>query len=267
MRYSKNQQRDFTDRFLGQLRTLLLDEVRQEYAPVLEKVDVLQRQVDSLTDRVAGLEQSLVSAKASTSAPDVPKAQGSLSQAAPTGQFARLVYGLATDKMQDQDDADKAERAKKEKNAILRRFEQADSETTERLKQQVDTLLSKTMGTSIICVSAQRVKARASGTATPLVAVQFQSKHDKMTVFKARRKLADSRVGMDDDLSRLQQERRNAAWPKFKECKEAGIRTQWRAERKRKIYTFRRSLLRTQVLYRGAQLQAATSLETRVPFI
>ena len=148
-----------------------------------------------------------------------------------SGQFARLVYGLATDKMQEQDDADKAERAKKEKSAILRRFEQADSETTESLKQQVDTLLSKTMGTSVVCVSAQRVKAMASGTAPSFVAVQFQSKQDKMTVFKARRKLADSRVGMDDDLTRLQQERRNAAWPKFKECKEAGIRTQWRAEK------------------------------------
>ena len=34
----------------------------------------------------------------------------------------------------------------------------------------------------------------------------------------------------------------------------------WKGK-ERKIYTFRRSLLRTQVLYRGAQLQAATSLE------
>ena len=198
----QNQQQEFNDRFLDQV----LRKVRQEFAPVLEKVDVLQGEVESLKGKVADLEQRLEISQPSMSA--VPEPQGSLSQAAPSGQFEKLVYGLATDKMQEQDDADKGERIKKEKNAILRRFEQADNETPETLKQQVDTLLSDTMGTSVACISAQRVKGRTSGTAPPLVVVQFETKHDKITVFKARRKLADSRVGIDDDLTRLQQERR-----------------------------------------------------------
>ena len=73
--------------------------------------------------------------------------------------------------MQEQDDADKGKVVKKENNAILRRFEQA--ETPKTLTTQVDTLLSDTMSTSLISVSAKRVKGRASGTATPIVVMQF----------------------------------------------------------------------------------------------
>lgn len=63
------------------------------------------------------------------------------------------------------------------------------------------------------------------------VLVQFEKKTDKHTVFKARAKLAGTPIGMDDDLTRLQQERKNAAWADFRAFRSQGIRTQWRAEK------------------------------------
>ena len=57
------------------------------------------------------------------------------------------------------------------------------------------------------------------------------SRQDKQTVFKARSNLKDTRIGMDDDMTRLQQERKNAGWPAFMEARAAGVRTQCRAEK------------------------------------
>ena len=36
---------------------------------------------------------------------------------------------------------------------------------------------------------------------------------------------------MDDDLTLLQQQRKNKAWPAFKEARAANKKTQWRAEK------------------------------------
>jgi len=50
-------------------------------------------------------------------------------------------------------------------------------------------------------------------------------------VFKARGKLAGTTIGLDDDLTHLQQQRKTTAWPAFKDFKSREIRTQWRAEK------------------------------------
>ncbi|KAL3151094.1 hypothetical protein ABBQ38_012962 [Trebouxia sp. C0009 RCD-2024] len=49
--------------------------------------------------------------------------------------------------------------------------------------------------------------------------------------YKARGKLAGTKVGLDDDLTHLQQQRKNAAWSDFKDFRSKGIKTQWRAEK------------------------------------
>jgi len=51
------------------------------------------------------------------------------------------------------------------------------------------------------------------------------------TVFKARGKLAGTTIGLDDDLTILQQQRKNATWPAFKDFRSRGVKTQWRAEK------------------------------------
>ena len=50
-------------------------------------------------------------------------------------------------------------------------------------------------------------------------------------VFKARGRLSGNPVGMDDDLTHLQQQRKTAAWPASKCATAHGVRTQWRAEK------------------------------------
>ena len=52
-----------------------------------------------------------------------------------------------------------------------------------------------------------------------------------MAVFKAKGKLAGMAIGMDDDLTQLQQQRKNAAWPAFQEARAKGVKAQWRAEK------------------------------------
>ena len=101
-------------------------------------------------------------------------------------------------------------------------------ETPESLQCQVDDLLCTVMGTSVTCASAMSTKAVA---AQGLVVLQFKTREDKRAVFQARGKLRGNPVGMDDDLTHLQQKRKNAAWPAFKDARASGKKTQWRGEK------------------------------------
>ena len=77
----------------------------------------------------------------------------------------------------------------------------------------------------------KRSRELGTGAVPDLVLVQFKIKADKRAVFKARSKLANTRVRLDQDLTQLQQERKRAAWPVFKDLKAKGKKTQWRAEK------------------------------------
>ena len=121
-------------------------------------------------------------------------------------------------------------------NAILRIFESSEEDSTAALKVAVAALLSEQMQTSVVCVDAKRLQKIATGCCAGLmywrnVLVQFENKADKQTMFKANNKLVGTLIDMNDDLTRLQQERKNAAWAGFKAFKPQGIRTQWRAEK------------------------------------
>ena len=86
------------------------------------------------------------------------------------------------------------------------------------------------MGTTVTCASAKRISTKADA-AQGLVVVQFRTKEDKKAVFQAKGKLRGNPVGVDDDLTQLQQKRKNAAWPAFKDARASGKKTQWRAEK------------------------------------
>ena len=58
----------------------------------------------------------------------------------------------------------------------------------------------------------------------------FANKQDKVAVFKARG-TATTKIGLDYDLTHLQQQLKTAAWSDFKDFRSKGIRTQWRAEK------------------------------------
>ncbi|DBA88643.1 TPA: hypothetical protein ACH3X2_000281 [Trebouxia sp. C0005] len=61
-----------------------------------------------------------------------------------------------------------------------------------------------------------------------IVTVQLEKKQHKI---KASGKLAGTTIGLDDDLTILQQQRRNAAWPAFKDFRLRGVKAQWWAEK------------------------------------
>ena len=100
-----------------------------------------------------------------------------------------------------------------------------------RVKDQGDKLLAEQLNINVVCAGAKRQQKSRNDTAPGIVVVQFERKQQKIAVFKARGKLAGTTIGMDDDLTHLQQKRKNAAWPAFKDFKAKGVRTQWRAEK------------------------------------
>lgn len=145
-------------------------------------------------------------------------------------QIEQAVHRLTDLTQQQQDKDDSQARQQKEKNAVLRNFPKSAEETQESLQSQVDELLSSDMGLSVSCAGAKRVMTKADAV-QGLVIVQFRSKEDKKAVFRAKGKLRGNPAGLDDDLTQLQQKRKQAAWSAFKAAKAAGKRTQWRAEK------------------------------------
>ena len=95
----------------------------------------------------------------------------------------------------------------------------------------MDEPLSDQLETTVACVSAKRMQKARNGTAPGIVVVQFATKQDKVSVFKARGKLATTKIGLDYGLTHLQQQRKIAAWSDFKDFRSKGIKTQWHAEK------------------------------------
>ncbi len=117
--------------------------------------------------------------------------------------------------MQQADQTGWAARQLRAKNAVLRNFCQAENETPDSLKQAVSHFVgSDCMKTD--AVVAKTTRFSREGDASPgLVIVEFGSVADKKKVFRTRGKLAGCNVGLDDDLTPLQQKQKAAAWDKF----------------------------------------------------
>ena len=88
------------------------------------------------------------------------------------------------------------------------------------------------MQTDAVVTKATRIENKREGDVSPgLVIVEFASVVDERKVFKARGKLAGCKVGLDDDLTPLQQKQKSAARAKFKEAGAQGLKTRWDAEK------------------------------------
>jgi hypothetical protein len=61
----------------------------------------------------------------------------------------------------------------------------------------------------------------------PAVIIMLASVQDKLTVLRARKGLQGTQLGLDEDLTPVQQAQKQAAWTTFKEAKEAGERVYW----------------------------------------
>ena len=217
--FAKQQQdtKSFLDGLEGTLSIRIKEEVSRQVAVVVQQQHLdAQVEAQQLKERVKQLEERLESAlTCSTSQTNTveenvqpPRKQRAVSGT--SSQLESVVRKLAEPAMQKQDQADKEARKKKELNAILKNFESPEGDSPENLKVAVDALLCQQLETAIVCVSAKRLQSKKDA-ALGNVLVQFEKKTDKHTVFKARAKLAGTPIGMDDDLTRLQQERKNAA--------------------------------------------------------
>jgi len=212
-----------------ELQAERIQHLERDYEQVLEDYTAMQERVKQLEERLESSQTCSMSAAES----DRPERRLP-SQAAPSGQWEQVlsrVSRLTDCKMQDQDLADQEARKKKEVNAVLRNFGQEEDETPDCLKEKVDAMLSEKLETTVACVSAKRLQKGRSDAAQGIVIVQFEKKQHKITVFKARGKLAGTTIGLDDDLTILQQQRKNATWPAFKDFRSRGVKTQWRAEK------------------------------------
>jgi hypothetical protein len=62
----------------------------------------------------------------------------------------------------------------------------------------------------------------------PAVIITLASVHDKLTVMRARKGLQGTQLGLDKDLTPVQQAQKQAAWATFKEAKKVSERVYWR---------------------------------------
>lgn len=214
-RWQKHRNREFMTDLSNRVREEVARQLRAEYDAVIQDI---QQQIDRLQARM-----------------DQPQCGTSQSDTAEQPvrqpvQIKQAVHTLTDLTQQQQDKIDSKARQEKEKNPVLRNCPKCAEATQESLQSQVDDILCNDMGLSESCAGAKRVMTKADAV-QGLVIVQFRSKEDKKAVFKAKGKLRGNPSGMDDDLTQLQQKRKQAAWSAFKAAKAAGKRTQWRAEK------------------------------------
>ena len=77
--------------------------------------------------------------------------------------------------------------------------------------------------------------AAPSPNKTGSILVDMGTVQDKLWVLKSRKHLRDSQrfrsTGVNEDLTKRQQEAKNAAWPAFKQARQQGKRAYWQADR------------------------------------
>ena len=95
----------------------------------------------------------------------------------------------------------------------MRNFPQADNETPTTLKTAVGHVVRKDrMQTDAVVTKPGCFENKRQDDVSPGLAImEFATVTDKRTIFKARSKLAGCKVGLDDDLTSLQQKQKSAA--------------------------------------------------------
>jgi hypothetical protein len=129
-------------------------------------------------------------------------------------------------------------------NNVLRNFEEVEGETSAALLERVKAKLGDKLGTNVELIAAYRQPAKRSYAATTKGEVQsdparnrlrpvvmtFTSATMQTTIFKARKHLAGTNWGLDDDLTPLQQSQRKALQPQWLEAHKAGKRLRWKGD-------------------------------------
>ena len=192
-------------------------QVSMQVAPLQQELDAVKVELQQLRGKV---ESSPASTSQQQSQPNV-------------SNLEHKVQRIEQATMQQADQTDWAARQLRAKNAVLRNFRQAENETPDSLKRAVSQFVGSTrLQTDAVVAKATRFSNKRESDASPgLVIVEFGSVADKKKVFRARGKLAGCSVGLDDDLTPLQQKQKAAAWDKFKEARAGKLKTRWEAEK------------------------------------
>ena len=211
--------------FCAELQQTFEKQMRLEVErKVSEKIAPLQEELAAVKIEMQQMRERMESSPTSTSQ---PQTQPNVSQ------LEDKLHRLEQVTVQQATQTDQAARQLRAKNAVLRNFQQADNESPATLKTAVSRFVRKDrMQTDAVVSKATRFENKGKGAvSTGMVIVEFATVADKRKVFKARGKLAGCNVGLDDDLTPLQQKQRSAAWAKFQEARAQGLRTRWEAEK------------------------------------
>ena len=187
--------------------------VSERIAPLQEELAAVKVEMQQLKERV---ESSPTSTSQQQAQPDVSKLEDK-------------VHRLEQATVQQATQTDQAARQLRAKKVVLRNFPQAGNESPATLKTVVGQFVCKgRMQTDAVVTKATHLENKREGDVSPgLVIVEFATVADKRKVFKARGKLAGCNVGLDDDLTPLQQKQKSAAWAKFKDARAPGLKTRW----------------------------------------
>jgi hypothetical protein len=127
------------------------------------------------------------------------------------------------------------ERATRSCNARIIRFDETEGETTQQLLDQVNSqVLQGQMKLAIKAVAAVRqpISRRAEtkpGTAHKrAVLVTFATAEDRKVVFQNRVILKGTHWGLEEDLTKQQQEQKRASWHLFEKAKADKMKAYWR---------------------------------------
>ncbi len=196
---------------------------------VAETTSKVLEQVQPKLDKVDQLEQELASQKAICA-----------SLATDLARVSKQVTLLGSH-------ADSHERMERSAKARLTSFPAQDGETPATLLARVQTELvqgqMKVAGVRVISATRQEPRAQRSYAAAaagerqapadrhPAVLLEFASPADRLQVLKARRLLAGTKYGLEEDMTPWQLAQKRAAWSTFKNAKTAGKKAYWRAEK------------------------------------
>jgi hypothetical protein len=126
------------------------------------------------------------------------------------------------------------ERATRSCNARIIRFDETEGETTQQLLDKVNSqVLQGQMKLAIKVVVAvrqpisKRAETKPGTIHTQVVLVTFAIAKDRRVVFQNRVVLKGTHWGLEEDLTKQQQEQKRASWHLFEKAKAEKMKAYW----------------------------------------
>jgi hypothetical protein len=127
------------------------------------------------------------------------------------------------------------ERATRSCNARIIRFDETEGETAQQLLDKVNNrILQGQMKLAIKVVTAvrqpisRRPETKPGTVHTRAVLVTFATAEDKKAIFQNRVILKGTHWGLEEDLTKQQQEQKRASWHLFEKAKADKMKAYWR---------------------------------------